>query len=130
MAIRPKRVKRMQSSLESIVRSARELKSVTERLLAFNKQMESGQQNANVLEIFRSLFGLLERAYTKAGIQVDKAHTHHVEHHRAHLASAFFCSPFEEAAVVSIDGFGDFSSVMWGIGRGNKIEVKGRKTRG
>src|ERR1035437_3705038 len=34
---------------------------------------------------------------------------HFVEHHRAHLASAFFASPFEEAAVVSIDGFGDFS---------------------
>jgi carbamoyltransferase len=48
-----------------------------------------------------------------------------VEHHRAHLASAFFPSPFEEAAVVSIDGFGDFSSVMWGIGKGNHIEVRG-----
>ena len=47
---------------------------------------------------------------------------HFVEHHRAHLASAFFASPFEEAAVISIDGFGDFSSVMWGIGKGNHIE--------
>jgi carbamoyltransferase len=50
---------------------------------------------------------------------------HFVEHHRAHLASAFFASPFEEAAVISIDGFGDFSSVMWGVGRGNEIEVRG-----
>ena len=50
---------------------------------------------------------------------------HFVEHHRAHLASAFFASPFEEAAVISIDGFGDFSSVMWGVGKGNRIEVKG-----
>jgi carbamoyltransferase len=48
-----------------------------------------------------------------------------VEHHRAHLASAFFASPFEEAAVISIDGFGDFSSVMWGVGKGNQIEVRG-----
>jgi carbamoyltransferase len=48
-----------------------------------------------------------------------------VEHHRAHLASAFFASPFEEAAVISIDGFGDFSSMMWGIGKGNRIEVRG-----
>jgi carbamoyltransferase len=51
--------------------------------------------------------------------------THFVEHHRAHLASAFFASPFDEAAVVSIDGFGDFSSTMWGIGRGNRIDVCG-----
>jgi carbamoyltransferase len=50
---------------------------------------------------------------------------HFVEHHRAHLASAFFASPFEGAAVISIDGFGDFSSVMWGVGRGKEIEVRG-----
>jgi carbamoyltransferase len=48
-----------------------------------------------------------------------------VEHHRAHLASAFFASPFEEAAVISIDGFGDFSSVMWGVGKANQIEIRG-----
>src|SRR5437660_7825029 len=54
-----------------------------------------------------------------------RVRTHFVEHHRAHLASAFFASPFDEAAVVSIDGFGDFSSVMWGVGRGNDIEVRG-----
>jgi carbamoyltransferase len=50
---------------------------------------------------------------------------HHVEHHRAHLASAFFASPFEEAAVVSVDGFGDFSSVMWGVGTGNHLNILG-----
>ena len=60
-----------------------------------------------------------------AGIGTAATKLHFVEHHRAHLASAFFCSPFEEAAVVSIDGFGDFSSVMWGVGRGNQIDVKG-----
>jgi carbamoyltransferase len=50
---------------------------------------------------------------------------HFVEHHRAHLASAFFASPFEEAAVISIDGFGDFSSVMWGVGKGTEIDIRG-----
>jgi carbamoyltransferase len=54
-----------------------------------------------------------------------RVRVHFVEHHRAHLASAFFASPFDEAAVVSIDGFGDFSSVMWGVGRGNHIGVRG-----
>lgn len=47
----------------------------------------------------------------------------YVEHHRAHLASAFFSSPFEEAAVVSIDGSGDFSTVMIGHGVGSRINV-------
>lgn len=48
---------------------------------------------------------------------------HQVEHHRSHLASAFFASPFEEAALLSIDGSGDFTTTMIGIGRGSQIEV-------
>lgn len=48
---------------------------------------------------------------------------HSVEHHRAHLASSFFVSPFDEAAVVSVDGFGDFVSGMWGTGRGGEMKV-------
>ncbi|HUB83234.1 MAG TPA: carbamoyltransferase C-terminal domain-containing protein [Bryobacteraceae bacterium] len=62
----------------------------------------------------------------RSGIaHTDQVRVHYVEHHRTHLASAFFVSPFEEAAVISIDGFGDYSSLMWGVGRGNRIEVRG-----
>lgn len=46
-----------------------------------------------------------------------------VEHHRAHLASAFFASPYEEAAVISIDGSGDFTTTMIAHGKGKQIEV-------
>lgn len=46
-----------------------------------------------------------------------------VEHHRAHLASAFFASPYEESAIISIDGSGDFTTTMFAYGKGNKIEV-------
>jgi carbamoyltransferase len=52
-----------------------------------------------------------------------KAKFVNVEHHRSHLASAFFVSPFEESAVLSIDGFGDFSSVMTSYGKGNQLTV-------
>jgi carbamoyltransferase len=65
------------------------------------------------------------RQIQAAGIGHGHTRFHFVEHHRAHLSSAFFCSPYDEAAVVSVDGFGDFSSVMWGIGRGNKMDVTG-----
>jgi carbamoyltransferase len=51
---------------------------------------------------------------------------HWIEHHPAHLASAFFVSPFDEAAVCAIDGFGDFVSTSWGRGRGNSLEVFSR----
>lgn len=55
-----------------------------------------------------------------------QAKNHRVEHHRAHLASALFCSPFEEAACLSVDGMGDFASTMWGKGAGSKIDVEGQ----
>src|SRR5262249_2995107 len=49
-----------------------------------------------------------------------------VEHHLAHLASAFHVCPFEQAAVVSVDGFGDFSSAAWGAGSDCEISTHGR----
>jgi len=49
-----------------------------------------------------------------------------VEHHLAHLSSAFHVSPFDEAVVVSIDGFGDFASGAWGVGRGTEITIDDR----
>jgi len=55
-----------------------------------------------------------------------RAEVHNVEHHQAHVASAFFVSPFERAAVLSVDGFGDFASTMLAVGRGNRFEVLDR----
>jgi carbamoyltransferase len=54
------------------------------------------------------------------------AQVHHVEHHLAHLASAFLVSAFEEAACISIDGFGDFASTAMGVGRGKAIQIEQR----
>lgn len=50
---------------------------------------------------------------------------HRVEHHQAHLASSFFVSPFERAALLSADGLGDFASTMWGSGEGNRMNIEG-----
>ena len=65
----------------------------------------------------------LARAFP--GQQV-KAKVHAVEHHLAHMSSAFHVSPFDEAVVVSVDGFGDFASAAWGVGSGSSIEVEDR----
>jgi carbamoyltransferase len=51
------------------------------------------------------------------------AELHHVEHHQAHVASAFFVSPFEDAAILTADGFGDFASTMLAEGRGSSFRV-------
>ncbi len=72
----------------------------------------------------------------RAGIDVHLANAfpneafrgkfHAVEHHVAHLSSAFHVSPYDEAVVVSVDGFGDFASAAWGYGKGANIEVDER----
>ena len=50
---------------------------------------------------------------------------HFCTHHESHAASAFFPSPFEEAAIVTLDGVGEWTTTSWGVGRGNKIELRG-----
>jgi carbamoyltransferase len=59
------------------------------------------------------------------GVMSLKPQLHNVEHHRAHLASAFFVGPFRDAALLSVDGFGDFVSSMWGAGVDKHIAVDG-----
>jgi len=76
---------------------------------------------AKVRDLKEDLAKRLEVAKNSIGAQF-----HNIEHHRAHLASGFFVSPFERAALLSIDGFGDFVSTMWGAGDGNSIEVLGQ----
>lgn len=55
-----------------------------------------------------------------------RAQVHNVEHHQTHVASAFFVSPFDDAAILSVDGFGDFASTMTAVGHGNSYEVVDR----
>jgi carbamoyltransferase len=45
------------------------------------------------------------------------------EHHQSHAASAFFASPFEEAAVLTMDGVGEWATTSMGVGRGNQLEI-------
>jgi carbamoyltransferase len=84
-------------SLSNIIARAKNLK-------------EAGSIEQTVIDHFK-----LDRGILKAKIV-------NVEHHRSHLASAFFASPFDESAILSIDGFGDFSSTMIATGKGNQIK--------
>ena len=70
-----------------------------------------------------SVVDLLKTAFPD---QAFKGKVVPVEHHMAHLSSAFHVSSYDEAVVVSVDGFGDFASGAWGEGRGTDIEVSGR----
>jgi carbamoyltransferase len=54
-----------------------------------------------------------------------RARVHFVEHHLAHIASSFFASPFDRAALLSVDGMGDMVSAMWGVGEGSRLRIMG-----
>lgn len=55
-----------------------------------------------------------------------KGSFHSIEHHTCHLSSAFHVSPYDNAAILSIDGFGDFASTTWGYGKGIDINIDDR----
>ena len=65
-----------------------------------------------------------------AAMGLEESHVsgrmHYIEHHAAHLASSFFASPFEDAAVCAVDGFGDFVSTSTGVGRGACLTIQDR----
>jgi len=52
-----------------------------------------------------------------------KAKVFNIEHHRSHISSAFFASSFSKSAILSIDGFGDFTSTMTAFGNNNKFHI-------
>ena len=76
-------------------------------------------------EAMRDVRSLLSNAF-----EVDpgklRFQEHHLEHHIAHIASAYYCSPWEKAAGFSYDGSGDFVSTMMARCEGNDIEVLDR----
>jgi carbamoyltransferase len=63
-----------------------------------------------------------ELATTFPGVRF-MGEVHSVEHHLAHMSSAFYVSPFRESAIISVDGFGDFASTAWGHGHDGEIDI-------
>lgn len=69
----------------------------------------------------------LESALAEAKLPgTFRGRIHRVNHHLAHLASAFLVSPFQQAVCVSVDGFGDFASAAWGLGSGDDLRLDGQ----
>ena len=82
------------------------------------------RERLKVLAKFTGIREALARTFD-TDPQSLSAKFHRIEHHQAHLASSFFCSPFERAALLSADGLGDFASTMWGTGEGHRMRIEG-----
>jgi carbamoyltransferase len=80
------------------------------------RRLRNSRDVTRLEDLFRQVDPSCDAASIRARIR-------NIEHHRSHLASAFYASPYEEAALLSIDGSGDFTTTMIGVGRGTRIEV-------
>jgi carbamoyltransferase len=63
-------------------------------------------------------------ATISAELGIPKDRVLFCEHHLSHAASAFLCSPFDEAAILTVDGVGEWVTSTWGLGRGNRIDLR------
>ncbi|MCX6356108.1 MAG: carbamoyltransferase [Candidatus Aureabacteria bacterium] len=69
---------------------------------------------------------LKEKMHIPSIIQKEtgfKGKIFYADHHISHAASSFLCSPFEEAAVFTLDGVGEWNTSTYGTGRGNQVEL-------
>src|SRR5580700_9199777 len=80
------------------------------------------RERAKVLAQFVGIPEALAQAF-EVDPQKLRAQFHRVEHHRAHLASSFYVSPFDQAALMSADGLGELASTMWGTGDGSRMRI-------
>jgi carbamoyltransferase len=82
------------------------------------------------VRVMRRFAGIREDLATAFEVTPEAicAQFHRIEHHRAHMASAFFVSPFQSAAVLSADGLGDFASFLCAAGEGPNMRALGEVT--
>ncbi len=67
-----------------------------------------------------------QKLFMKEQVHSDLGYNGHIifpEHHHSHAASAFYPSPFEQAAILTVDGVGEWATASFGMGKGNKVEL-------
>ena len=83
------------------------------RLSFYFNRLNSHLKKKNLLDIFKEEIGNLNK----------NCKLFEVDHHKSHVASAYYDSPFDDCVNLSIDGFGDFASLTWGISKNNNIII-------
>jgi len=95
-----------------------------EKVLQWYGESFFKSRTANVYNVFKDeSHRLVEYLRTIEGLRGQGLEIHRVPHNLSHMAAAFLCSPYESAAIMSIDGRGETSTSGTGRGRGSEIEV-------
>ena len=85
---------------------------------SFSSIWDRLRNSQKIISIKEELSAMLQIPVSSIGAKI-----YHVEHHRSHIASSFFASSFKDSAILSIDGFGDFTSTMTAVGCDNSFKV-------
>jgi carbamoyltransferase len=83
------------------------------------------EENLGMLNYLFDMYKLPKKIKEEFNAVNPKFKFHFLEHHLCHAASAFFPSPFEEAAILTIDGAGEWATTLMGYGKGNNIQKLG-----
>ncbi|MCP5102971.1 MAG: carbamoyl transferase [bacterium] len=97
-----------------------------EYLLSHGPVLSGGYKTERGEGIFRGFNKLVPKLLAiRYGMNEDEVSKrfHYLDHHLCHLASAYYASPFDEAAVLSIDGIGEYETTTMAVGRGNELKV-------
>ena len=92
--------------------------------------MTSLQMFPRALPVFREamITWMLDKLWVSALITekvgVPRKNILFSEHHLSHAASAYLCSPFDEAAILTVDGVGEWATASYGVGRGNEVKLE------
>ncbi len=81
----------------------------------------SMEENLGLLNYLADMWKLPKRIRAEFGADKTKFKFHFMEHHMCHAASAFYPSPFKDAAILTIDGAGEWTTTLMAKGNGNKI---------
>ncbi len=113
------------SELDAVVfyeKPIRKFERLLETYLAFAPQGLSSFSHAMPLWLRQKL--LIPQEIDKGLGNAYEGPIYFAKHHESHASSAFFPSPFEEAAIITLDGVGEWTTTSWGVGAGNKIDLK------
>lgn len=113
------------SAVDAVAISKNPHANIFRKILYVLKEKPKGGLVADRVSAFRKSAGFEKDFFATLDISPAymRAKFFNIEHHQTHAASSFYFAGFEDAAFLSIDGLGDFSSAMWGEGQGNQIRV-------
>jgi len=111
------------SMIDDVAINTNPLSNVSHKIFYFLKNYITGKKKLEIFKRYKNKFNLKKKLEKKFGIN-NKLKLNFIDHHISHISSAFYPSEFQNSLAISIDGFGDFSSLVIAECLDQKIKIK------